>query len=153
MMFTSFLAFGGPPTNVPAEEELVERTLTLLKRTPLFRKVSRRLVTDVIAAHGFTEVDRAPGPLVLDGVQPAILVVVEGALEVRGPSHLLLQPGAYLRPDPPLVGINWANSKIESAEPERVRVFLLNIAQMQQLPRVVINALDLSALEAMSQTL
>lgn len=141
------MANEGPPT-VPSDEELRERATNALKRTDLFRHVGRRVLGDLVDKFGLTPVGRPGERVVLENVEPAVLVVLEGALEVQGGKHpVVLQPGVYLRSHPLLLEVHWDGSRIEAVGATPVRVFLLNAQAFDGLPRIVVNALDPNELE------
>lgn len=135
------------PSTVPSNEELRERATNALKRTDLFRHVGRRVLGDLVDKFGLTLVSRPGEGVVLEDVEPAVLVVLEGALEVGGKHPVVLQPGVYLRNHPLFLEVHWDGSRIEAVGATPVRVFLLDARAFDGLPRIVVNALDPNELE------
>ncbi len=145
MMFGSFLTFGGPPPYEPPSEELRERALNMLKHTALFGNTSRRLVVDLVDKYGVRPVGRDLSPLVIENIEPAILVVLEGTLTVTdGALRRILRPGAYLRHDPLFTGVEWVHSRMEASSEgdETVRIFLLDATEIFTVSPLVWNAVN-----------
>jgi hypothetical protein len=143
----------------PTNRELRERVIAMMKQTRLFEGVSVRLLADLVDRNHLIGVP--PAPAQLAGVNPAVLAVPEGAIElfmdgmtiwppppVALPVALLvpvpLSAGIYLRNLGPLRGLgNWNSSALRAVGKDAVRIFLLPLGEfVNKLPRVLLNALD-----------
>lgn len=149
MIFDWCLKFGGPVPPESRDDELRERALTMLKNHPLCRNTSRRLVIDMIDKVGIARVGRGGAPPIVEHKQPAILVVLEGALVVDdGAKVVVLQPGVYLRNDPQFVGVEWVQSTMRGSPDgnAEIAVFLVDIDAITALPVVMVSAMDTTEL-------
>jgi hypothetical protein len=136
----------------PSDARLRERVVHLLAETALFRHVSRRLLADMVAHYGLTELDRVGGTI--SGIVPAILLVLEGSVDVMlpgppgtPPKVLNLPIGNYSRTVP---GVQWGASTLRAGGTKRVRVFLIERdAFPNDLPQMLVNQLAPVALQAL----
>lgn len=136
----------------PSDARLRERAVHLLAETALFRHVSRRLLADMVAHYGLTELDRIGGPIV--GITPAVLLVLEGSVDVvlpaspgmPEPTVLNLPIGSYSRTMP---GVHWQDAILRSGGARRARVFLIERAEVKNLPQMLVNQLAPAALQAL----
>jgi hypothetical protein len=136
----------------PSDARLRERAVRLLTETALFRHVSRRLLADMVAHYGLTELDRMGGTI--SGIVPAILLVLEGSVDVVlpttpgiPPTVLNLPIGSYSRTVP---GVQWGMSTLRAGGTKRVRVFLIDReAFLNDLPQMLVNQLAPVALQAL----
>jgi len=143
----------------PTNRELRERVIAMMKQTRLFEDVSVRLLADLVDRNRLIGVPPAPAHLI--GVNPAVLAVPDGPIElfmdgmtmwppppVSWPVALLvpvpLSAGIYLRNLGPLRGLsNWNSSALRAVGKDAVRIFVLPIGEfVNSLPRVLLNALD-----------
>ncbi len=150
---------------VVSDAEMLERASHALGRLDLFRPVSRRLVSDLVVAVGLRRIGHGPADTIT--TKPAVLVVLEGELRFRAKRLVVvslgpppdvralfvtasLPPGTYVAYDAVVGGVDWSDSTIEAGGPERLRVFLLDAADFDRLPKVIVNACDPAALDLMN---
>jgi hypothetical protein len=146
----------------PSNRELRERVVAYLKETRLFAAVSVRLIADLVDRTDFVEVP--PAPAVAGGWNPALLVLPEAPVDVymeavtvwppppflvhvpASAQPIALATGVHLRNLGALRGLtHWTHARLRAVGDRPVRVFQLSRAEFPaELPRVVLNALELS---------
>jgi hypothetical protein len=145
-----------------SDRELREHAVVLLKQTPLFRRMSWRLLSDLVALEGVQVVHDAIGRIPIDF---AVLVVLEGTLIVSlqgqghspvdspvpppnpGDSPILLElaPGVYLRNDPKLALFPTNDRSIEAPRKQALRYYALESHTLSGLPTQVLAGMDAAA--------
>jgi hypothetical protein len=140
---------------VPSLGHLRELVITQLRVIPLLANVSRRLLDDLVATVGIETAVPIGVQAEISGREPVVLIVLERPVMIhftkRGESIRLL-PGSYLRDNPEFRGVmlettDWDNSEVQSADDDRSRVFLIDRRTFEDLPSVVVHALDFDELE------
>jgi hypothetical protein len=134
-----------------SDQELHERACVMMKQTPLFRRMSWRLLGDLVAVEGLRVAHDASDPTVLDF---SVLVVLEGTLIVRTTAPappfdkvVELPPGVYLKSDPVLVPTPPdAKRTIEAPLSQELRYYALTPETLRRLPTQVLAGMDATTL-------
>lgn len=154
MILEWLFRYGQPPSHPGTDhdrrsEEWREQTMTALRRTKLFRHTSRRLMIDFVDLHGIRSIGRGSSPSVVTNVQPAILVVLRGALHVKHGPQLHetvaeLPHGVHFRHGPRVAAVDWAESRLEASPDgeESVPAFLVESHALLATSRILLRALD-----------
>jgi hypothetical protein len=143
-----------------SDEELRERAAHALKGHGLFRHVSRRILIDLVDKFGLERVGPIGTPPIAGVHAPAVLVVLEGTLQIEEPlttnPPTILTPGIYVLHQHPLRDVSWGAGPIVSAAEHRAaRVLVVTRAHLihDELPQILVNAMDGSELQRLVATL